>query len=96
MARVKDQTGSRNPSWKGGISKNLTAYKEKYNTRHPEATRAHKKVYDALQSGKLVKGLCANCGSSASVHAHHDDYSKPLEVTWLCSKCHRILHGKAC
>ncbi len=28
------------------------------------------------------------------IHAHHDDYAKPLEVRWLCRSCHFRLHGE--
>lgn len=52
---------------------------------------AHKKVAKALASGELVKGSCESCGSEDDVHAHHDDYGKPLNVTWLCSYCHSQL-----
>jgi hypothetical protein len=45
----------------------------------------------AIRSGKLVRGLCEVCGA-AKPEAHHDDYSKPLDVRWLCSKHHKQLH----
>jgi len=34
---------------------------------------------------------CEDCGGR-SPHAHHKDYSKPLEVDWLCSSCHGKRH----
>lgn len=32
------------------------------------------------------------CGTSEKVHAHHHDYAKPLEVRWLCFRCHKASH----
>ena len=45
--------------------------------------RAYTAVKRAVEAGDLTKGPCEECGA-AIAHAHHDDYSKPLEVRWLC------------
>ena len=47
----------------------------------------------AIKSGKLVRQPCEDCGKIPS-EAHHTDYSKPLDVRWLCRKCHLGLHGR--
>ena len=55
--------------------------------------RARSAVADALERGVLVRpGNCENCHRPAKVHGHHDDYSRPLEVRWLCPKCHSGWH----
>lgn len=59
--------------------------------RNPEKRKAHHAVSNAIRDGKLVKGPCEKCGST-KVQAHHDDYSKPLEVRWLCIKDHNAEH----
>lgn len=43
----------------------------------------------------LGKGLhdCEKCGAPKA-HAHHDDYTKPLDVRWLCRSCHGVEHRK--
>jgi len=51
--------------------------------------RGYLHVY--LKRGKVKKLACQNCGNSRS-EAHHPDYSKPLEVIWLCRKCHQMFH----
>lgn len=37
---------------------------------------------------------CSLCGKVCRVHGHHRDYSKPLEVIWLCPQCHKNEHGR--
>lgn len=49
-------------------------------------------VGNAIQSGKLTKCPCEVCGTTHLVHAHHDDYSKALDVRWLCPKHHAAEH----
>ncbi|KPF66133.1 hypothetical protein IP84_16855 [beta proteobacterium AAP99] len=63
---------------------------------------ARRKVRHAISTGALTrKSECEQCGSGpkrsdgvAAVQAHHDDYSKPLCVRWLCAKCHTAWHKK--
>lgn len=64
-----------------------------YKQRFPEKNEAHKAVNRAIKNGTLVRQSCEVCGASDDIHAHHDDYSKPLDVRWLCGKHHRAHHG---
>lgn len=45
----------------------------------------------AINQGILIKQPCEKCGK-VKVDAHHDDYSKPLDVRWLCRKHHLEHH----
>ena len=60
--------------------------------RNPVKRAAQVKVGNAIALGKLTKQPCEVCGSTKRVNAHHDDYSKPLEVRWLCPKHHSEWH----
>jgi hypothetical protein len=52
-------------------------------------------VHRAVNSGKLVKPeTCSICGSNGRIEAHHEDYSRPLDVIWVCCHCHKVLEGK--
>lgn len=65
----------------------------RYRAKHPDKDRAHEIVHTAKKRGKLRPSPCADCGSTSKIHAHHEDYAKPLEITWLCAPCHRKRHG---
>ena len=54
---------------------------------------AHKAVRNAITLGYLKKQPCQECGSKNS-DAHHPDYTKPLEVMWLCRRHHMREHAK--
>lgn len=58
---------------------------------HIERTKIHAAVGRAIKSGKLKRGLCW-CGEIGE--GHHEDYSKPLDVIWLCRLHHRQHHLK--
>lgn len=78
--------------------KNKPEYKKKHNERtkrslekYPEKARARFKVRDALIRGDLIKCRCRVC-DKLKVQAHHKDYSKPLDVIWLCQQHHNEIH----
>lgn len=61
---------------------------------HPERYRAYDAVRRAIRKGLLVRLACESCGDPKT-HAHHEDYSKPLDVQWLCRDCHETAHHPA-
>lgn len=61
----------------------------KYRERHPKKCNARTLLLRALAQGQLFKPEnCGDCGRVSRLEAHHEDYSKPLEVRWLCHDCH--------
>lgn len=59
---------------------------------------ARRQVKNAVENKRLVKPIvCPRCDQPTAarrMHAHHTDYTKPLDVQWLCGSCHRAEHGK--
>ena len=62
----------------------------KFRTENPEKYAAQTAVGNAIRDGKLKRQICCKCGAKA--HAHHEDYSKPLDVVWLCPAHHAEVH----
>lgn len=70
----------------------IRAVTTKWRADNPLAYKAQTAVNNAVRDRRLTKLACEFCGRT-DVHAHHRDYSKPLEVVWLCPKCHHRLHA---
>ena len=71
--------------------RNNENYQEGYREENPLKYKATNMVNNAARDGKLFKEPCAECGE-ADVHAHHDDYAKPLNIRWLCAAHHSQWH----
>lgn len=83
-ARVEYQkTDSFKSSHAKAVAKNRLQFSERSNARNL--------VAKAVKVGKLIRQPCFICGSEI-VEAHHPDYERPLDVTWLCKKHHREAH----
>lgn len=69
------------------------AAKAAYIEKNPKIRAAHILVGNYIRDGKLLKVYCCeNCNAGGKVEAHHSDYNKPLEILWLCDKCHKDWH----
>ena len=82
--RPQKRTGSDNHFYRGGSSAD---------------PRVHDITEKAIKNGILKPSPCEECGCEGEmtdgrnlIQAHHNDYNKPLEVTWLCQPCHHNWH----
>ena len=74
----------------------LKKLKQEWKERNPDKVKAYSVVSNSIRDEKLIKpehcSCCGNKTASINLHAHHHDYSKPLDITWLCITCHAFLH----
>jgi hypothetical protein len=69
--------------------------KEKWRLANKVKCQAQVQARKAVKAGKIPKKTnCEVCGFATKLHKHHHDYSKPLEVAWLCPACHGVAHRK--
>jgi hypothetical protein len=60
---------------------------------HRDRYLARKSLDTAVRRGKVVRPAhCSLCGIACKPHGHHDDYTKRLDVRWLCARCHKNVH----
>jgi hypothetical protein len=64
-----------------------------YKHNYPLKYAAHVITTNAIRDGNLIKKTsCSKCNSTCKIEGHHNDYTKPLDVTWLCELCHKEWH----
>jgi len=71
--------------------KSKKAASTRYKKNNPIKMKASTKSWNAIKGGHLIRLPCEICGNIV-VHGHHDDYSKPLDVRWLCPPHHKEWH----
>jgi hypothetical protein len=84
--------------WHAEHPERIAESKRRWRAKNRHKIAAHTVVKRAIRDGLLVRGMCTAkttqgvCGGIAE--AHHEDYSKPLEVVWLCCKHHQTRHSE--
>jgi hypothetical protein len=84
--------GASNPRWLGGVSQDNMRYRRRQAERHPLQEAARRAVHDAIRRGELTRQPCEVCAAEPA-EGHHDDYTKALEVRWLCRRHHVDHHA---
>lgn len=64
---------------------------KKPDSRKPKKNKANEIMGNAVSAGRLTRMPCQVCGNQRS-QGHHEDYSKPLDVVWLCTRHHADRH----
>lgn len=76
-------------------SQEQKANKKKYlkEVYDQEKLKANRELNEALRRDKIQKpDYCQICNEKKRLDGHHSDYSKPLQVLWVCRKCHSAIH----
>ena len=86
----RDRARELNSNWE---KENRDRRREYHNNRDKAKVEARRILNYAVSSGRLAKPThCDRCGryieNPRHLQGHHDDYSKPLEVDWFCTRCH--------
>lgn len=104
----KECSNKNNINWKKQNMNMVLEYNRNWNKKHryrfqilsasyrkkfPEKIKARSLFRTMVLNGMIKPKPCEVCGCK-KVEGHHDDYSKPLEVRWLCTLHHRKLHAK--
>lgn len=69
--------------------------RKNFRANHKDKSDAEGKLNDAIRYGKIKRpDTCSLCGVKCTPQAHHYDYSKPLNVVWVCVSCHANIHNR--
>lgn len=88
-ARLKKYRASANGSARARVA---TARSIK---KHQAKQDARDLLNKAIKAGSIIRPeLCVVCGKETLCNGHHEDYTKPYEVLWVCRGCHADIHRK--
>ena len=86
-----EDIGAYRKAWKETHPGYSTAKKKEWYSKNKDRLKIRDAVKYALRTGKLIKTPCHVCGE-LEVQGHHPDYSRPLDVVWLCRQHHHEVH----
>jgi hypothetical protein len=93
-ARLKEQYGESNTHSHVRIAERSLIGFERYAETKMQLLAGSLLNY-GIRIGMIEKpDKCSNCRKIKEIQGHHSDYSKPLEVVWVCTECHAKLHTR--
>lgn len=87
----QEKNRERARAWYRNNKKRFYEYRANYEKENIDKITAQGEAKKAIARKELIRMPCEICGNTKT-DAHHDDYSKPLEVRWLCRAHHKEWH----
>ncbi len=99
-AKYRDMYIRKAKEWRARNWPKAKAQLNEQKNRNPNKRRARGTLKKAVHDGRIIKPtVCSIClrefVEKRFIHGHHNDYSKPHEVVWVCAACHPGLHKAA-
>lgn len=94
IGRCRECNRKRCADWRGRNREKVYENVRRQYARDREKVNARCNLNYHMKRGHVKRGPCEVDGCECKAHAHHDDYSKPLEVRWLCRTHHADLHRR--
>lgn len=91
MTIERDRLRSHYKEWREQPERKAKYRSYRIETYDPIKAKARNAVRTAVKNGTLIRQPCEVC-AAIKVEAHHDDYTKPLNVRWLCLTHHKARH----
>lgn len=94
LRRLKDENRfeknrQRHLKWSEKHRDRLSEYQRIWYQNNKEKRRANVILNRAVKAGEIMRpNICSQCKTSCKPDGHHIDYTKPLDVIWICRKCH--------
>jgi len=89
---VRHRYNVRNLRYRHNDPKKYAQRVKEYSERNPEKVEARRLLRNAIRRGEVKRTVCCVC-SHPKVDAHHEDYSRPYDVLWLCKIHHSRIHA---
>jgi len=88
-----------NKAWLAANPERAQAIQDRWLEKNYDKRKAEWTFRNAVRDGKVITGSCcqheSGCTVTENLEGHHPDYSKPLEVVWLCTMHHGETRRKA-
>ena len=92
LKNKNQQYPSRSEAYRGKNKDKAIQSMAKYRKNNPEKVICRSIYAGAIRAGRLQRQPCEVCKTTKNIHGHHGDYTKPMQVNWLCAKHHMERH----